>query len=362
MLDTKYVTKIVLTGGPCSGRSTALSALEKAFSKMGYYVVFPGRTDETLKAARATPEMLGSEKNFERMRMQLQKAQEEVFEHDAHYTPHRKILMVCDGGMMDGKAGLTQAEFDDILAEEGWSEVQLRDGYDAVFHLVTAAKGAPGYYHGENSPQEAAEIDDELIAAWTGQPHFRVIGNETGFDEKIERLISEVASLLGVPEPMEIERKYLIEYPDIAWLESHPHCTPVELTQAYLRLDDGEELRIRRRGANGSYQYFETVKRDLTEDRRMETERRITEKEYENLLSSAEDPLILNKTRYCLTYDNQYLEIDVYPFWNSQATLEVEFPDELQEVRFPPEIRVIRDVTGDPSFRSSALAREYSGR
>lgn len=362
MLDTKYVTKIVVTGGPCSGRSTALAALEKAFSRMGYYVVFIERTGDSLRNTRATPEMLGSETNFERMRMQLQKAQETIYESDAHYTPHRKILLICDGGMMDGKAALDEADFQTILDQEGWSEVDLRDGYDAVFHLVTAAKGARGYYHGECSPEEAVRIDDGLIAAWTGQPHFRVIGNETGFDGKMDRLVSEVASFLGVPEPMEIERRYLIEYPDLAWLESNPHCEAVEITQAYLRCSEGEELRIRRRGANGSYTYFETVKRDITNSRRMETERRITKQEYDELLEAADKPAVIEKTRYCLTYDNQYLEIDVYPFWDSQATLEVEFPDTLQEVRFPPEIHVIREITDDPSFRNSVLAREYGCR
>lgn len=359
MLDTKYVTKIVVTGGPCSGRSTALAALEKAFAKMGYYVVFIERTADSLRNTRATPELLGSEENFVRMQMQLQQALEKIYEADAHYTPHRKILLICDGGIMDGKAELDEAEFGEILASEGWDEVQLRDAYDAVFHLVTAAKGARGYYHGECPPEEAVRLDDGLISAWTGQPHFRVVGNETRFDEKIGRLVREVASFLGVPEPMEIERKYLIEYPDIAWLKDNPHCEAVEITQTYLRCSDGEELRIRRRGADGSYVYFETVKRDLTNAKRVETERRLTKAEYDELLEAAEHPLTIEKTRYCLTYDNQYLEIDVYPFWDNQATLEVEFPDELQEVRFPPEIKVIKDITDDPAYRNSALAKEY---
>ena len=362
MLDTKYVTKIVVTGGPCSGRTTAMNALEKAFSKLGYYVLFTERPGDSMRRNRATPEMLGSDKNFERMRLQLQQAEESIYEADAHYLPHRKILLICDGGTMDGKALLEDAEFEDSLAGEGWNVVDPRDSYDGVFHLVTAAKGARGYYHGEHTPGEAEKIDDGIIAAWTGHPHFRVIGNETGFDEKIDRLVSEVSSYLGVPEPMEIKRRYLIGYPDIAWLESNPHCRPVEITQTYLRCADGEELRIRRRGEGGVYKYFETSKRDLTADRRIEVERRLTREEYDKLLSSAEEPLTLTKTRYCLTYKNQSLEIDVYPFWDDQATLEVEFIDDLRQAELPPEIRVIRDITGDADYRNSHLAREYAGK
>ena len=35
----KKITKIVLTGGPCGGKSTGLSCIEKEMSKLGYKVV-----------------------------------------------------------------------------------------------------------------------------------------------------------------------------------------------------------------------------------------------------------------------------------------------------------------------------------
>lgn len=357
MLDTKYVTKIVVTGGPCAGRTTALATLEKAFSRLGYYVLFTGRTDADMRSNSATPEKLGSKKNFERMRLQLQRAKEGIYESDAHYLPHRKILLICDGGTMDGRALMENAEFEDILASEGWSETELRDTYDGVFHLVTAAKGARGYYHGEYTPEEAAAIDDGLIAAWTGHPHLRIIGNEKGFEAKVDRLVHEVRSFLGVPEPMESTRRFLLARPDTAWLEATPSCQPVEITLTYLREADGEELLLVRRGSGDDCTYFEVSRRDLVGSRRTEVERRLTKEAYEELLAGAEDPLTITKTRYCLSYKNQSLGIDVYPFWDDQAIAVVDVIDDLQKVEFPPEIRVIREVSEDPDFRDSHLAR-----
>jgi CYTH domain-containing protein len=40
----------------------------------------------------------------------------------------------------------------------------------------------------------------------------------------------------------------------------------------------------------------------------------------------------IRKTRYCLTYKNQYFEIDVYPFWNDKAIIEIEQSDEGAEI------------------------------
>ena len=76
------------------------------------------------------------------------------------------------------------------------------------------------------------------------------------FEEKMKRLISEIANFLGEPEPYEIERKFLIEYPDIKELAELPNCEKVEIIQTYLNAPVGEEVRIRQRGNKGDYIYF----------------------------------------------------------------------------------------------------------
>jgi nucleoside-triphosphatase THEP1 len=37
------IHKIVITGGPCAGKTTALSWIQNAFSQRGYAVLFPRR-------------------------------------------------------------------------------------------------------------------------------------------------------------------------------------------------------------------------------------------------------------------------------------------------------------------------------
>lgn len=45
------VTKIVITGGPCAGKSTAMSWIQNAFSQMGYAVLFVPETATDLTTA-----------------------------------------------------------------------------------------------------------------------------------------------------------------------------------------------------------------------------------------------------------------------------------------------------------------------
>ena len=64
----------------------------------------------------------------------------------------------------------------------------------------------------------------------------------------------------------------------------------------------------------------------------------------------------IRKTRYCLLYKNQYFEIDIYPFWDDKAILEIELNSEEQEVEIPKQLKLIKEVTHDPKYKNSSLA------
>lgn len=358
------ITKIVITGGPCGGKSTGLSWIQNAFAQKGYTVLFVPETATELISGGVAPWTCGTNVEFQKCQMRLQLEKERIFTAAAKSMNSDKILIVCDRGASDNRAYMTDAEFDEVLKSLFTNEIELRDSYDAVFHLVTAAKGAEEFYTtGNNSArtetvEQAREIDDKLIAAWTGHPHFRVIDNSSDFENKMKRLITEISSFLGEPEPLEIERKFLIEYPDIEWLESLPNCERVEIIQTYLRSDKNEEIRVRQRGANGNYIYFRTIKRTLSDLKRVEIEKRLTQDEYLRLLMDADTTKRqIRKTRYCLTYDNLYFELDVYPFWNDKAIVEIELSDEDTEIVFPERIKVIKEVTDDESYKNANLAK-----
>ena len=55
--------------------------------------------------------------------------------------------------------------------------------------------------------------------------------------------------------------------------------------------------------------------------------------------------------------EKQYFEIDVYPFWKDKAIVEIELSSEDQEVIFQPQLKMIREVTGEKEFKNASLAR-----
>ena len=360
---SKTIKKVVVTGGPCAGKTTALSWIHNAFSKTGYKVLFVPETATELITGGVAPWTCGTNYDYQVGQMRLQWEKEQIFINAAKTMPEDKILIICDRGMIDNRAYMTEDEFQRILAKMNLNEIEVRDSYDAVFHLVTAAKGAEQFYTTENngarieSVERAIELDNQLIAAWTGHPHLRVIDNTTDFNEKLKRLISEMTYVLGGQLPFNIKRKFVIDFPDIRWLESLENCCRVEINQTYLITPEGEELRVRQRGEKGHYSYYMTSKRQVSPTKIIQVEERLTQNQYLDLLMEA-DPgkRPIRKTRYCLTYDNQYFEIDIYPFWHDKAILEIELQEEHEEIRFPKELTVRKEVTGDPAYKNSALA------
>ena len=358
------LTKIVITGGPCAGKSTALSRIQEEFTEFGYTVLFVSETATELINGGVAPWTCKTSDEFQKFLMELQIEKERIFELSANVMSSEKVLIVCDRGMLDNKAYMSQEAFVNTLNELNLNEIEIRDNYDAVFHLVTAADGAEEFYTTDNNsartetPEQAIMLDRKLLSSWTGHPHLRVIDNSTTFENKIKKLIAEISSFLGEPEPLEIERKFLIEYPDIDWLENLLNCKKIEIIQTYLKSDENEEVRVRQRGMNGNYIYFKTIKRKVDDLKRIEIERRLSKDDYLTLLMEADtEKRQIRKNRYCLMDNNQYFEIDVYPFWNDKAILEIELSDENTEIVFPKRIKIIKEVTDDENYKNASLAK-----
>lgn len=197
------ITKIVITGGPCGGKTAAAGRIREAFGERGYAVLFVPETATELISGGVAPWTCKAPFDFQKVQMRLQLEKEKTFEAAAQAMKAEKVLIVCDRGALDNKAYMSEAEFSSLLASFGLNETELRDQYDAVFHLVTAAKGASDFYTTANNaartetPEEAIALDERLVSAWTGHPHFCVIDNSTDFDGKMKRLISEISSFLG---------------------------------------------------------------------------------------------------------------------------------------------------------------------
>ena len=361
----KDIKRIVLTGGPCAGKTTALVRIIEHFSNLGFKV-FTVPEVPTMYSQGGWSYLTPNHDLYyegELAILQTQLALEDSFMRLAE-TCTRPTFVVCDRGTLDISAYIDKQMWGELCEKCGTSANDLRNRYDAVLHLVSAADGAEQYYTtatnstryeqaNEEGLRIARDLDKKVNRAWTGHPHLRVINNHDDFDAKLGRVIMEISNVLGLPQTVKEERVYLVEITG-----ELPECIESEITQTYLVADPDCEVRLRRRSWSGEFVNVHKTKKRISANEILETERQVSNALYESLLQQA-DPYraTIRKTRRSFIWKGQYFEIDSFhaPVDNL-VMLQTKGVERQETVNFPPFLRVVADVTGNPQYYNYNIA------
>ena len=360
------IKRIVLTGGPCAGKTTALVRVIEHFNNLGFKVFCVPEVPTIYSLAGWNYLTPNRQLYFEGERaiLETQLALENHFLRLASVCA-KPVLIVCDRGTMDISAYMAPDEWERITNEAGTNTNALRERYDAVLHLVSAADGAEQYYttatnatRYEKADEEglriARELDKKVIKAWTGHPHLRVINNHDDFERKMQRTIREISNVLGLPQPVTEERKYIVKITGPL-----PETIDSEITQTYLVSEPGSEVRLRRRSwTSGKVVNIHNTKKRTPDNEQIETERQVENALYESLLGQA-DPYrqTIRKHRQSFIWRGQYFELDTYhgPL-EGLVILETKGIADQEDVNFPPFISVVQEVTGNHDYYNHTLA------
>ena len=364
------IKKIVLTGGPCAGKTTALVKITEYFSGFGYKV-FNVPEVPTIYSTAGWNYLTPNRDLYyqgERAILETQLALEDQFVHLAEVCT-KPVLIVCDRGTMDISAYIKPEEWEEITAMAGTTPEGLLERYDAVLHLVSAADGAEQYYTtatnatryeqaNEEGLRIARELDKKIIKAWTGHPHLRVINNHDDFEAKLNRVLKEISKVVGLPQPVQQERIFRVEI-----VGDIPECSESEITQTYLVAEPGSEVRLRRRKwSGGKVVNVHRSKKRISDTDVIETERQVDNNLYEQMLQQA-DPYraTIRKRRQSFIWKGQFFEIDTFLSPVSDLVMmEAKGFTEQETINFPPFIKVLEDVTGNSRYLNYNIALSRS--
>ncbi|KAL5017121.1 hypothetical protein ScPMuIL_006710 [Solemya velum] len=319
------VYKIVLTGGPCGGKTTGQTRLSTFFESLGWKVY---RSPESafvllsggIKFTDLTPEeVYRFQENLIKTMMQI----ENTFFELAH-SCKQDCLVICDRGIMDASAYLPTADWEKMKAENKWNEVDLRDNrYNQIVHMVSAAHGAEDFYttKGHKTRHEdielARKLDDITAQSWVGHPYYDVVDNSSEFDSKLMRMISCICNRLGIDAGDRLQknskkRKFLIT--KVPPLEVFPQSRDFTVVHDYLATPSRKmQARLRKRGRNNHWTYTHTIRRPEINHQSVELRMAITPRDYDILLAQRDErhQQILKKRR-CFLWNNQYFHLDIY--------------------------------------------------
>ena len=209
-MQSEQITRVVLTGGPCAGKTTAVAQIVDHFSRLGYKV-FTVPEIPTMVTKIGWSYLTDNEEFYyygEKMILELQLEMENKVLRLAETIKGQPCLVVCDRGLMDISTYVSEEIWAKMCEEVGMTSSKMRQRYDAVLHLLSAANGTEECYTTANNAQRyekadeaglalARELDRKQAKAWEEHPCVRVIENVLDFDVKMNHVINELESILG---------------------------------------------------------------------------------------------------------------------------------------------------------------------
>ena len=189
--------RIVLTGGPCGGKTTLMREMRAADSGCERWLVTP-EIAPFLFSAGLDP----SPERFEPAVARVQMALEDACA--AAARPGQ--IMLCHRGSLDPLAYWRRAGGGDerlFFELTGSTRDDHLRRYDGVLHMQTTAIGAAWDYRAWpdgprlETPEEAARIDELCLGAWSGHPHRVVAQAQPDWPGKSQIARDALLELIG---------------------------------------------------------------------------------------------------------------------------------------------------------------------
>ncbi|XP_050443538.1 TRPL translocation defect protein 14 isoform X4 [Adelges cooleyi] len=284
-------------------------------------------------------------------------------------TCEQDCLIICDRGAMDAAAYVSSSKWDQIMKDNNFNMVDLRDNrYNQIIHMVSAACGAEDFYTTEDHSSRredvslARSLDTKASASWIGHPYFDVIDNSSDFENKICRMIAAVCQKLGLDTGDRLatnskKRKWLVKY--LPSDQLFPPFQDFDVVHNYLQTyTKNMQARLRKRGQKGHWNYTHTIRRPRVRGQVIEVKTQLSHRDYVNLLSQKDETHYpIYKKRRCFIHNNQYFQLDIYckpchPRCEGLVLLETYSALEDKELldRLPKFLDIEAEVTGSASY------------
>lgn len=193
------IYKIALTGGPCAGKTSVLKRIKELLKEDGYHVVTIPET-ATYLIANGTPPLANENhsKKFQDLVLKAQITKEEIaltycydtLETAPDFFENKKgIIILCDRGVMDNRAYLSQEDYDEMLYRHNLNELELLYSYDLAINLVSLATTNKELYALDGiryeTPEMAALRDQITSATWLLHPNLHMIKPTDNIEDKV---------------------------------------------------------------------------------------------------------------------------------------------------------------------------------
>jgi len=253
---------VVLTGGPCAGKTSAMAFLRDRLSKRGFQVLtVPENATHFLANSEGfQAEWAGQPAQVEMQRifLEYQMNQEDSFKAFAKLHPTKRSILLLDCCTLNSKVYVSDEQWQQVLSLPGHAQLteqQLFSRYDLVIHMVSCAfeglyewgpgSNNPGRYH---SPEDAKKCDNRSLDVFANHPQVRVVPHFPEFDRKMQQVLqflNDAFHIDGLTGKRRRQQVHVKDHDGLLELAAQASTTSFIVTSTFL--DDNMEKSLRRR-------------------------------------------------------------------------------------------------------------------
>ena len=353
--------RIVLTGGPGSGKTTVLNSIVNMYTSLGVKVVVVSETATEIINSGIKPfgddkiEMLDFQKLVLSLQLSKGKIYDEAIRMYQKVHPNEDILIIYDRGSIDNKAYITDEEFDAVMqsvCDDDYSTILNK--YDLIIDLV----GSKKFYTLENNKARSESADvaltlgEKTLKSWVGHPKVKIVGPKENMNDKVSEVVSYINELLSKKNQKK-QAKYLVSIKDCNLSEISKNGVTAYIEQYYLSSPNNEEKRIRMTILNGCPTYELTVYEREDNKKILKSSKRIDKKIYDELKEfKIPSSSVIKKYRIYFTFMDTYMHLDLFTDGEEIEEfgyLEINLNDE-KIINIPPFISALKDVSSSPEY------------
>lgn len=356
------IKRIVLTGGPSSGKTTVLERIKKVYSTLGYKVILVKETATELINNEIKPfgENSINLLDFQELILSFQLSKEKLYDRAVELMGECNTIIVYDRGTIDNSAYISKEEFETVLAKVNGTKnfLELMNKYDLVINLV----GKSDFYTTENNKarsetaDEAIKLGEATLKSWLGHPKLKIVLPKQEMEDKIKEVLNLINGSLKESHVIRQE-KYLVDLnsSNLEYIKRNGRFG--RITQDYLMSNSDTEKRIRKIELMDSVIYNLTVYQKKPDGTKIIiSDKEIEKKIYESLLEfKEENTKTIQKTRIYFNYKGKYFYLDIFDNNNELGILEINI-SENEQIETPDFLNIIENVTHNEKYYNKEIS------
>ncbi len=341
---------ICLTGGPCAGKTTALSYISKYLKKKHIpFVTVPEAATELILNGICYQPNLAYEFQSILLKKQIMKDEIALRYVKKFLNDKTQCVILYDRGIIDDKAYLnTKKEFTQLLKEHDLNEINVLDKYDLVLDLASLATCNSALYNLNNAARSedlptAQKLDAKTSNAWVHHRNFRLINTSIPLEQEEKIIINYIKDLLNHKDKHQITRLLLDDKESDYTIYNEDNSEKILITNYYLNKDPNYYYYVvTKKEHNHETSYTYTIYQEKNGLKFILYDKQIDAARYFELIKN--NDIIYKDVHQEIAFFTNLQKYQLC-FYEDYTTLEFEQNKLNEELIIPDNLKIVQDIS-----------------